>query len=179
MTKDYSFYLEGTNGKGVLLVHGLTGAPPEMKFIGKQLHKRGFTVYAPTLAGHCLDEGALLATCFEDWLESLRLALNNFKQDVDEVNAAGICVGGGLALALAGQESAIRRVAIYSAALDYDGWNQPKWSRLARMFHEVLVHVPAMRDRNFEEAHPFGIKSDRIRNAGMRLPSGFYKPVAA
>ena len=54
--KDYSFYLEGRTDKGVLLVHGLTGAPAEMKFVGKQLHKRGFTVYGPTLPGHCLDE---------------------------------------------------------------------------------------------------------------------------
>ena len=56
--KDYSFYWEGTSGKGVLLVHGLTGGPAEMQFIGQQLHKRGFTVYAPTLPrhvskGHC------------------------------------------------------------------------------------------------------------------------------
>jgi carboxylesterase len=38
--KDYSFYREGTNGKGVLLVHGLTGAPAEMKFLCKRLIKR-------------------------------------------------------------------------------------------------------------------------------------------
>ena len=47
--KDYSFYLQGSEEKGVLLVHGLTGTPSEMRFIGKQLHKMGFTVYAPTL----------------------------------------------------------------------------------------------------------------------------------
>ncbi len=54
--------------KGVLLVHGLTGSPLEMKFVGKQLNKMGFTVYAPTLAGHCQDEKALVETTYEDWI---------------------------------------------------------------------------------------------------------------
>ena len=93
--KDYSFYWEGTSGKGVLLVHGLTGGPAEMKFIGKQLHKRGFTVYAPTLPGHCQDERSLLRTKFEDWLGGLRESLLLFRKKVKEVHAAGICVGGG------------------------------------------------------------------------------------
>ena len=51
--KDYSFHWEGTNGKGVLLVHGLTGAPAEMMFVGRQLHKRGFTVSNPNAKGTC------------------------------------------------------------------------------------------------------------------------------
>ncbi len=99
--KDYSFYLEGSE-KGVLLVHGLTGTPTEMRSVGKQLNKMGFTVYAPVLAGHCTDEAALLKTSYEDWLESLRLALHDFKTKVKTVSAAGISVGGdgvwGLAL---------------------------------------------------------------------------------
>jgi hypothetical protein len=29
--KDYRFYLEGTNGKGAMLAHNLTGGPAEMR----------------------------------------------------------------------------------------------------------------------------------------------------
>jgi len=162
--KDHSFYLPGSEEKGVLLVHGLTGTPSEMRFVGKHLNKMGFTVYAPTLAGHCLDEEALLKTTYEDWLESLRQALYYFKTKVSTVSAAGICVGGALALHLAHQEKGqIDRVAIYAPALDYNGWNQSLWSPWARRFKDVLIHIPAIKNMQFQERHPFGIKDGRVR----------------
>lgn len=162
--KDQSFYLPGSEEKGVLLVHGLTGAPSEMRSVGKHLNKMGFTVYAPTLAGHCQDETALLATTYEDWVESLRVALAHLKSRVRSVSAAGICVGGTLALHLAHQEKGqIDKVAVYAAALNYDGWNQPVWSRAARIFKDVLIHLPAVRKARFKESHPYGVKDDRIR----------------
>jgi carboxylesterase len=165
---DYSFYLKGSSRKGVLLVHGLTGTPSEMRFVGKRLHRRGFTIYAPMLAGHCTTLDALLATRYEDWIESLRAALHRLHKDVNNVYAAGICVGGVLALYLAHLAPRdIDGVAIYSPALDYDGWNQPKYSRLVRMISGMLVHIPAIRTTRFEESPPFGIKSDTIRAAVM------------
>jgi len=163
-TNPHTFLLEGTNGKAVLLVHGLTGAPVEMKYVGKHLHKQGYTVYSPVLAGHCLDETALLATTYEDWIESLREALRFLKTKYETVHAAGICVGGGLALQLSHLEPGLDKVAIYAAALDYDGWNQPKWSRLARKLKGLLIHIPKIKNAKFAETHPFGVKSERIRN---------------
>lgn len=170
---DYSFYLKGSSEKGVLLVHGLTGTPSEMKFVGKRLHQRGFTVYAPTLAGHCTNLDALLATRYEDWAESLRAALHRFQKNVDTIYSAGICVGGALALHLAHLEpNSMAGVAIYAPALDYDGWNQPRYSRLVRMLSGILVHIPAIRNMKFEESYPFGIKSDRLRAAIMEAGDG-------
>ena len=171
--KDHSFYLEGTNGKGIILVHGLTGAPAEMKFVGKQLNKMGYTVYAPLLAGHCVDEATLVATNYRDWLDSLKKAVNSFAPKVSEVHMAGICVGGGLALYAAHEmPDKIKSVTIYSATLNYDGWNQPKWSRLAQTFKEVLIHIPKVRHSSFGESHPFGLKSDRLRNAIVKGGDG-------
>ena len=156
-----------------MLVHGLTGTPTEMRFVGKQLNRMGFTVFAPTLAGHCLDETALLKTTYEDWLESLRLALDYFKTRVKSVSAAGICVGGALALYLAHQEKdKIDKVAIYAPALDYDGWNQPYWSPYARRFKDILIHIPPIRNAKFQETHPFGVKDDRVRKLIMENPAG-------
>ena len=37
----------------VLLIHGLTGTPAEMRYIAKNLLKQGFSVACPQLAGHC------------------------------------------------------------------------------------------------------------------------------
>src|SRR3974377_522801 len=88
----HSFYFEGSREKGVLLIHGLTGAPVEMRFIGKALNRMGFTVYAPVLAGHCQDIAALEATTYQDWIDSLRAPLNRLKAEVRSVHTAGICV---------------------------------------------------------------------------------------
>ena len=38
---DNSFFFEG-GSHGVLLIHGLTGTPTEMKFVGKGLARQGF-----------------------------------------------------------------------------------------------------------------------------------------
>ena len=57
---DRSFRIDGASGKGALIIHGLTGAPAEMKFLAKNLVRAGYTVAAPQLAGHCADRKALL-----------------------------------------------------------------------------------------------------------------------
>lgn len=166
--KDYSFYWEGTSGKGVLLVHGLTGGPAEMQFIGQQLHKRGFTVYGPTLPGHCQDERSLLCTKFEDWLGGLRESLYLFRRKVKEVHAAGFCVGGGLALYLAHSEpTLLKKVVIYSATLNYDGWNVPFYYPWARYGIPLLVKLPFVKRLGFSETATYGIKSERVRTAVM------------
>lgn len=152
----------------MLLVHGLTGAPAEMKFVAKRLHDAGYTIYAPTLAGHGRDEHALLATRFEDWVESLRAALDRFGSHVTEIHAAGICVGGGLALYLAHLEpQRVKSVVIYSATLNYDGWASPHYYKLAPWGVPLISRLPLLRRMAFNEAEPFGVKSERLRKLMM------------
>jgi carboxylesterase len=164
--KDYSFYLQGSTKKAVLLVHGLAGTPAEMKFIGKQLHKMGFTVYAPTLAGHCQEEKALVKTTYEEWVASLHDALNKLGNDFAEIYMAGICVGGALALLSAHKSKQnVKGVVIYSPALNYDGWNVPFYYTWAPYGIPIWVRIPFLRNFGFPEKSPFGIKCDRVRNA--------------
>lgn len=166
-------FLQGSNTTGILLIHGLTGAPAEMKFMAKHLHRKGYTVYVPLLAGHGQDEAALTKTRYEDWVGGLRIALTNFASQVKHVHIAGICVGGGLGLYLAKQQpELVKSVVIYSATLNYDGWNQPKWVSLARFFKHALIRIPKIRKVYFEEKYPFGIKNDRIRQLLMRDGQG-------
>lgn len=160
--KDRSFALEGTNGSGVLLIHGLTGAPGEMMFLAKRLNKRGFTVHAPQLAGHGHDVQSLLATTWQDWLDSVRRAHFVLARAVDEVSVAGICVGGALGVALAAESPAIKRAAVYSMTFEYDGWNMKGWYKLAPLMQLSRI-APFLRRLSFEERHPYGIKDDRLR----------------
>ena len=72
-----------------------------MKFVARSLQKRGFGVYAPTLAGHCVDEQALINTTWRDLYESLEEGLHTLSKTADRIYVAGICVGGMLGLYLA------------------------------------------------------------------------------
>jgi carboxylesterase len=158
------FYFQGTNGKGVLLIHGLTGAPVEMRFVGKTLNRMGYTVYAPRLAGHGVDIDTLIKTTHRDWIDGLGEPLNRLKAECDEVSTAGICVGGALGLMLAHSEPGrVARSVVYAPALQYDGWNQPWWQRYINPVIRLGYYFPALYHLTFEEKAPFGIKDERMR----------------
>lgn len=166
---DRSYKLEGVNGKGALLIHGLTGAPGEMQFLAKRLHRRGFTVHVPQLAGHGQGLKQLLATTWSDWLDSVRGSFESLSRCVDEVSVAGICVGGALGLALAAEQPSIKRAAVYSMTFEYDGWNMKSWYRLAPLMRLARV-APLMRRLKFKERHPYGIKDERLREQLEKAP---------
>ena len=170
--KDLSFFHEGTNGKGVLLIHGLTGVPAEMKLVGRALNKKGYTVYAPLLAGHGVDAGTLTKTRWQDWLESVMIAAHDFRPKVDRMFSAGICVGGKLGmLAAQKQPGLLDAVALYSACFRYDGWNVPTHYKLFSYLPLWTAKVPIFKDIKFAETPSIGIKDERLRKAMQRLSS--------
>ena len=114
-TDPLEFFAEGTNGKGILLIHGMTGAPAEMRLVGRRLHQRGYTVYAPLLAGHGRGIDELCRSGWEDWLLSVLRAAERLAEHVGELFAAGICAGGKLGLLAAHQMPGLMKaVAVYS-----------------------------------------------------------------
>jgi len=165
-----SFFLEGTNGKGVILVHGLTGAPAEMRLVARQFHRRGFSVYAPLLAGHGENEATLRRSRWEDWLDSVEAAAGWLSERSDTVFAAGICVGGKLAMMAADRNPlSIRAVAVYSPCFHYDGWDVPRYYSLFSPHIRWISLIPFIDRLNFRETTSLGIKDERMRRmvAGM------------
>lgn len=159
---EIAFYHQGNNKKAVILIHGLTGAPAEMKYVGKALHAEGFTVSAPLLAGHGRDIAALMATRWQDWYSSVEEAYKKLKADGYEVYAAGICVGGALALQLAYKNPDIAGVTVYSTTMNYDGWSMPQWYKMAP-FISIFASLPFIRNIQIAEKTPFGLKDERLR----------------
>lgn len=171
------FALRGSLGKAVLLIHGLTGAPGEMKFLAKRLHRRGFSVEAPLLAGHGRDAAHLLSTGWRDWLDSLDESYLRLRREHDEVHVAGICVGGALGLALAAEEPGVAGAAVYSMTYRYDGWNMKRWYSAIAPFAEPFAGLPLIRRLSFAEPYPFGLKDERLRE-GMAAAPGAVIPGA-
>jgi carboxylesterase len=99
------FTLEGTNPIGILLIHGFTGSPSELRRMGHYLNGQGYAVHAPLLAGHGKSAEVMNESNHLDWYES---ALNGYKHlrgtNVKHVVAAGLSMGGMLCLKLAAEE---------------------------------------------------------------------------
>ena len=159
------FSLPGTNGKGVMLVHGLTGAPGEMKYLARKLNRAGFAVSAPLLAGHGHDAPTLLRTTWRDWLDSLSESADRLASEVDTMSVAGICVGGALGLMLATERGGFDAAAVYSMTFTYDGWNMKSWYSFSARCLQHVAHWPGLRALSFAEPYPFGLKDEKLREA--------------
>ena len=95
------FYFEGTNGKSILLLHGWTSTPYEMRALGEYLHKEGYTVYAPLLKGHGTKPEDLEGVLWQDWRRDVREAYQALHERSEQVFVGGMSLGGSLALHLA------------------------------------------------------------------------------
>ncbi|PJA86684.1 MAG: hypothetical protein CO141_03440 [Candidatus Moranbacteria bacterium CG_4_9_14_3_um_filter_42_9] len=102
-----SFYFEGTNGKAVLLVHGWTSTPYELRRLGKYLNENGYTVYAPQLKGHGTIPKDLEQVRWTDWLEDLEKSYAFLLQKENRIYLAGTSIGANLVAILAAQKKDI------------------------------------------------------------------------
>jgi len=105
----------GEGRRGVLLLHGFAGTPPELRRLGDHLAAHGFRCRGPALAGHATTPEALEATTRQDWIASAEAELDSLARDCDEVMVAGQSMGGTIALHLAATDLRIAAVATMAA----------------------------------------------------------------
>ncbi len=86
---------------GVLLIHGFTGSPGHMRKIGDALNARGFSVRGVKLPGHIESPEAMGKASWQDWLLAVREAATDMRAKHRFFTAAGLSMGGDLALILA------------------------------------------------------------------------------
>ncbi len=89
------------NNTGVLLIHGFTGTPSEMRLLGEYLAKKGYTVKGILLKGHEAAPESVKICSYRDWIRGVVEGYKDLKQGCDEVFAVGFSMGGLLALYLA------------------------------------------------------------------------------
>jgi carboxylesterase len=87
--------------RGVLMLHGFTGTPFEVRPLGDRLATRGLSVLGPLLAGHGTTPAELAQKRWQDWEASASRALDSLRARTDHVCVAGLSMGGLLALRLA------------------------------------------------------------------------------
>jgi len=110
------FKLEG-GPVGVLMIHGYTGSPAEMRLIADYLNGRGLRISAPLLPGHGTTPADLNQVAWTDWTDSVELALAELREQSATVFVAGLSMGALLALYLAGKHPTLPGAIVYSPAL--------------------------------------------------------------
>jgi len=88
-------------GEAALVLHGFTGWPGELAFLGDRLAERGLAVTIPRLPGHGTNGLDFLQTGWRDWLRASVDAYLELAASHRRVHLAGFSMGGLLALILA------------------------------------------------------------------------------
>ena len=66
----------GSAKRGVLLLHGFAGTPPELRYLGEALAAHQWRCAGPALAGHATTPADLAKTRWQDWAASAQEALD-------------------------------------------------------------------------------------------------------
>ena len=91
------FFFPG-NRIGCILLHGFTGTPKEMRWLGEYLAEQGFSVLAPRLAGHATHPDDMARSNWQDWQSSVEDAYHLMRPNTDHLFFIGLSMGGILSL---------------------------------------------------------------------------------
>ena len=84
MTLDFELIHEDSCRKAVLLFHGMTGSPFELKKYGQFLYANGYDVYADCLPGHGDKVEEIYTVEYKDWLDFAYQRFEYLKSRYDE-----------------------------------------------------------------------------------------------
>jgi carboxylesterase len=140
----------------VLMLHGLSSSPLEMRFLARFLNAEGFTTYAPLLEGYSAgsDEQAI-----EVWLDAAEREYDALTARFARVSICGLSIGAALALALAQRRPQAQALVLLSLTLSYDGWAIP-WYRFLLGW---AYFTPLRKRWRYREAEPFGLRNEALR----------------
>jgi carboxylesterase len=132
-----SFTLGAENSRAaVVLLHGFTGSPWDVRPLGESLAARGYRVLGPRLPGHGTTPEAMLYVSHLDWERCAEDTLASLK-DFPRVFVAGLSMGALLSLLLAARFPArVSALALIAPAIAL----QSRGARLLKMMRLLRAH---------------------------------------
>jgi len=115
------FELDGDSDVGVLCVHGFTGTPYDMRFLGERLRAAGYTVHGLRLPGHGTRLEDLEGVRWQEWADAVEDAFDTLRLMRGRVAVVGQSLGGLLALHLAAHRPEVAAVATLAVPLWLEG----------------------------------------------------------
>lgn len=98
----------------VILLHGFTGSPAEMRLLAHALNARGYGVETPLLAGHGTRLDDLMKIEPHQWLEQIDALVQRLHDQGQRVVVAGLSLGSILALQAGLRHPEVEAVMAYS-----------------------------------------------------------------
>lgn len=143
-----------------MLVHGFTGTPYEVRYLGEQLATAGYTVHGPRLPGHGTTIADLDRTRWQDWAEAVEATVDAVAARCARVAVVGQSLGGLLALHTAHRRPEVACIGSLAAPLWLDGLSGrvARWTRDGGPLQRVRV-LPKLggsdvRDRRARAENP-------------------------
>lgn len=140
--------------KGVLLIHGYTGSPAELKLLGEYLNQNGYTVFGVRLPGHGTSPEELNKTNWPIWYDAVTKAYNELSQSCREISVIGLSMGGLLAMKLAAERPLKKAVFLAAPIYVYD--RRAKFVRFAKFFKKWIKK----KSRNYRVDKKYNIAYD-------------------
>ncbi len=153
--------------RAVMLFHGLTGSPYELKRYAKYLYEKGFDVFCYCLPGHGDHEIDIYSVKEKDWRDFADERYKALRKNYADFFVGGLCLGAVLALNLAVENKDITGLICLSTTLFLDGWTIPFYNFLMPLgLYTILRYY-----YTFPEREPYGIKNLKARAAVSKLMS--------
>ncbi|MCL6606361.1 MAG: alpha/beta fold hydrolase [Paenibacillus sp.] len=113
------FFFSG-NETGCLLIHGFTSTPAEVRELGENLNKVGYTVLGVRLAGHGTVLEDMEKFKYTDWIQSAEDGYARLREICSTIHVIGHSMGGVLALCIAENTQVNKVVALAPALVTKD-----------------------------------------------------------
>jgi carboxylesterase len=115
------FDLDGDGSIGVVCVHGFTGTPYDMRYLGGELARAGYHVHGLRLPGHGTSVEDLDETRWTEWADAVEDAFDAMRLSCNRVALVGLSLGGLLSLHVAARRPEVAAVASLAAPLWLEG----------------------------------------------------------
>jgi carboxylesterase len=161
-----AFEHPGTADIGVLLVHGFTGSPAEMRPLGLALAEHGVGSFCPLLRGHGTHPDDLLTAHYHDWIDDVDRGLDRLLETYARAVVIGLSMGGTLALNVAARrhhDGRIAGVVTICAPLVLDDWRLRFVNVLGRLVKWQAWGAPDILDQGAWHRH-IGYRRFRSRS---------------
>jgi len=141
----------------VLLLHGLSSSPLEMRYLARFLHAEGFTVSVPVLEGY---SAGTVEGVMEQWVDAAVAEYDKLAAEYTRVSVCGLSIGAALALAVACRRNSLQALVLLSLTLSYDGWAIPWY----RFLLNLAYYTPLRHLWRYRESSPYGLRNEALRS---------------
>ncbi len=162
------------NRIGCLLIHGFTGSPWEMRWLGEQLASDGHTVHGVRLAGHGTCPEDMHGTRWRDWYATVLDDYRQLRAECEQVVVIGLSMGGALALHLAAHED-LDALVVMATPLHIRDWRLTVFRPFQRFIPYWRMSDIELQD---ETARDASIGYDRMPTICLLSMLEFFEQVA-